>query len=160
MGFTRLTPVAKVKSGTFKIAAVQRGKKSPFKLQLTIPSTDYTRAFGAAERLAVYLGDGPDAGKLMLEPTTEAEGFKPAALRNCFVLVLPETDTTPQIPLTFENPERRINDGKSMVVDLPEWAHIKGRWQEIQKARSIAAQQNGTNPANRQEAMARIGAIK
>ena len=139
MAYKQLIPVVKVKQGVFRIATVRRGKNSDFKLQLTIPSTIYTRAFGTAEFVNVYLGEGTDAGKLHIEATDSAspEAFKPTPLKNCFILLL-QTEHTPQIELEFNDPVIRIRAGESLTIDLPDWAHVPGQWKEIQKARSLA----------------------
>ena len=139
MAFKQLIPTAKVKQGVFRIATVRRGKNSDFKLQLTIPSTIYTRAFGEAEHVNVFLGEGTDAGKLMMQPADggSPEAFKPTPLKNCFILLL-RTEHTPQIELEFNDPAVRIRAGESMTIDLPDWAHVPGQWKEIEKARSIA----------------------
>jgi hypothetical protein len=160
MAFTLITPPAKVKSGTFKISSVCFGKSGAWRLQITIPSIEYTKAFGAGEALDVLKGDGQDTGKLLLRANPDGL-FKPAGLKNCFVLRLPADGTAPEIDLACEDPERRSNGAGQLVIDLPEWAWQPGRWQEIQKARNIAGRQNAAEEKiTRKDALARIGQIK
>lgn len=160
MAFTLITPPAKATSGSFKISTVLFGKNGAWRLQITIPSTEYTKHFGASEKLDVLLGDGPDAGKMLLKANPEGL-FKPTGLKNCFVLRLPTGESVPQIDLSFEDPDRRANGSGELVVDLPAWAWEPGRWQEIQKARGIASRQNAAEEKlTRKDALSRIGQIK
>ncbi|MDO1582408.1 hypothetical protein [Rhizobium oryzicola] len=165
MGFTKLSPPEKAKTGCLKIFTAQwGGRNAQMRIAISIPGALYTIAFGAAEKLDLFLGDGSDLGKLMLKPAEGDGGFKVKMLKNTFIVTLPVTEDIPQISLKYDNPDHRTRAGESLVIDLPEWAFVKGKWREIQKARATASAQNSAqaaaNPTTRKDALARIGNLK
>ncbi|TCN30312.1 hypothetical protein [Sinorhizobium americanum] len=110
MGFSLIVPPAKVKTGSFKIATVAR-QGGAYKLLMSIPSAIYTQHFGAAERLTIQLGDGADAGTMLLQPD-EGGLFKPTFLKHATIIRFPELDWPPQFKMEAADPEfRKANGG-------------------------------------------------
>ena len=160
MGFTRIIPSPRVKPGMFRVSTVQRGRSdaAPWCMQISIPSAEFHLSFGEARTFSILLGDGHDAGKMMIQPDKDG-AFKPTILKSCALFRLPPLDTTPQIKFEGENPERRIKDG-AMIVELPSWAWEPGRWQAIRDAREIARKQDAAEKMTRKDVLQRVGQIK
>lgn len=144
MAFTLLSPAAKVTPGTFAISTVRMGRRddSPWRLQIKIPTSEFTIRFGDASRFDLLLGDGPDAGALLIRVNEEGGAFRPTRLKSVCIFRLPPTDATPQIEFKGEDPKRKMTSEGGLIVLLPEWAWEPGRWQSIRDARAIAQRQN------------------
>jgi hypothetical protein len=139
MAFNLIVPPPKVKTGCFRISTVKlRG--GPHKVQISIPSTMFTLLFKDAEKFDLLLGDGSDKGKLLIKPTTDGH-FKPTFMKHAVLLRLPETEWTPQIDLSYDDPERREVQGGGLVVILPNWLAEEGKWKEIANARAQVARE-------------------
>ncbi|ASY68871.1 hypothetical protein [Sinorhizobium fredii] len=141
MGFSKIIPQAKAKTGVFKIATVRMRETAAFRLQLSMPSALYTLHFGAAARLNIEIGNGTDEGKLLLLPGSEGD-FKPTFMRQTVIIRLPELDWPPQFKMEADDPEYRKADAVGgMLLTLPEWAWNKERQTSILKARQQVARE-------------------
>lgn len=107
---------------------------------LSIPSARYTAAFGAAERLTIRIGNGPDKGKMLL--AADADGaFKPTFLKSTVILRLPELDFAPQFKAEAADPETRKSADGALIVTLPDWAWDPERQKAIVMARQQVARE-------------------
>ncbi|MFC3163085.1 hypothetical protein [Ciceribacter thiooxidans] len=163
MGFTLLSPVARAKTSEFKVSCIGTGGRNGgdknWRIQISIPSTEFHKHFGQAERFDIALGDGADAGILLIR-ATENGAFRPTALKYCFIFRLPPSETTPQMEFKGPNPERRMTTS-GLKVTLPSWAWEPGRWESIRDARDIARRQDAAaEKLTRKDTLQRIGQIK
>lgn len=136
MAFNRIE-IPKKSTAGFKLKMF-RMRGSPWRMMISIPSTRFPRMLGKAEFVEAFLGDGEDAGKLMLKPA-EA-GIKVSALKYCFVIRLPALDQFPEGALECDEPEHEVVEaaggGNALVITLPEWAVNRARAAEILAARA------------------------
>lgn len=162
MGFTLLSPPARVKPGVFKVSCIgiggRGGGEKSWRIQVSVPSVEFHKHFGKAERFDLLIGDGPDAGMMLMRPA-EGGAFCPTALKSCYIFRLPPADETPQMEFRGEDPDRRMTpDG--LKITLPSWAWEPGRWQAIRDAREIARRQDAAEKLTRKDALQRVGQIK
>lgn len=143
MGFSMIVPTPKAKTGAFKISTVSM-RGAPFRLQISIPSALFTLLFKQAERFDLLLGENGDKGKMMIKPT-DAGHFKPTFMKHTVIFRLPETNWTPQIALSFEEPKRREVEGGAIIIELPDWMDEE-RWKSIQRARHQVSRERETAP--------------
>lgn len=136
MAFKKLDLTGKVKTGRFKIQTMQI-KGGPWKVQLSMTHTEFTKHFGEATHFNFYMGEGPDAGKLALKPEdggqVKAQFFKSAVLFR-----LPGFEGVPEAKFESDEPDRRLTDGMLVLV-LPTWWN---NWKDILAARKAAAKHN------------------
>lgn len=138
MGFATIVPPPK-STASFKIAslAVRGGSH---KLQISMPTAIYTQFFGAAERLTIEIGSGPDEGKMLLR--TDPNGlFKPTLLKRCAIIRFPELEWAPDFGIDLSAPEYSKAAGGGMLLNLPDWAWSKERQTAIRKAREQVARE-------------------
>lgn len=142
MAFTTIIPVPKAATGVFKISTVSMRAGAPFKLQISMPSAQYTSHFGAAEKLTIQLGTGVDEGKMQIL-ADGAGAFKPTMMRNTAIIRFGALDFVPQFQMVTEKPEIRRAPGHQggIIIDLPEWVWSKERQDAIAKARAHVARE-------------------
>lgn len=139
MAFTTIIPVPKAQTGVFKISTFAMRKGGEFKLQISMPSAQFTQYFGAGAKLTVQIGSGPDEGKMQII-ADEGGAFKPQMMKRAVILRFGVLDFVPQFAMVSEKPElRRIANGRGIVIDLPEWVWNKDRQTAIAKARAQVA---------------------
>lgn len=141
MAFEIIKAVPKKSKGVFKIMSTAR-QGGAFRLVISMPSAQYTGAFGASERLTIKIGKGVDDGKMLLVADPEG-AFRPTFLKFAVIVRLPELDFAPQFAAETENPEtQKATDG--LVIMLPEWAWNAERQKAISKAREQVARERST----------------
>jgi hypothetical protein len=143
MGFTTIIPVPKAATGIFKISTVCMRKGGDFKLQISMPSAQFTNYFGTAEKLTVQIGTGADQGKMQI--LCDGNGaFKPRLMKHAALIRFGVLDFVPQLQMLTEKPEVRrvtVDAASGIVIDLPEWVWNKDRQEAIAKARGQVARE-------------------
>jgi len=139
MTFSLIVPMAKVKSGKLTISCNNR-QGGAFRLMLSLPHPLWTVNFGQAERCDVQIGQGTDAGKLLVSRPLDSNGsgggghFKPTFFKTNILLRLPAMDWAPDFKMAaIEAEHRQTRDG--LLITLPDWAWNKERQRAIKSAR-------------------------
>lgn len=142
MGFNLIIPAPKAKPGVIRIATIKI-RNGPWRLQLSFPAAQFDLLFKQAEKFDLLLGDGADAGKMLIRPNA-AGHFKPTFMKHTRIFRLPEMDKTPQLQLSHEEPERREMQGGGIVLTLPNWMEEE-RWKAILKAREQVSRERAAD---------------
>lgn len=142
MAFKKLDLSGKVKTGCFKIQTMQI-KDGPWKVQISMTNSEFTRRFGEATNFDFYIGEGVDAGKLALKPETGGQ-VKAMFFKSAVLFRLPAFDGVPQAKFISDEPDRRDSEGMLVLV-LPTWWN---NWKSIIEARK-AAQKHSAVEAGR-----------
>lgn len=136
MAFKKLDLSGKVATGKFRFQTMQN-RGGPWRIQISMPHSEYTKRFGDATRFDFHIGEGSDLGKIALQPSET--GDVGATFFKSAVIFRPRTfDGIPEIKLVTEDPERISKDGM-FIITLPTWWTT---WRDILKARAEARRQD------------------
>lgn len=136
MAFKKLDLSGKVSTARFKIQTM-RIKEGPWRVQISMTHTEFTKRFGDAARFDFYMGDGVDAGKLALKPDPSGQ-VKAQFFKSAVLFRLPAFDGVPEAKFISEEPDRLMSDGMLVLV-LPTWW---SKWKDILSARKAAQKHN------------------
>lgn len=138
MGFTAIEPVNVAAPGVLTIRTVK--SKAGWRLMLSIPSVCMIKAkwFNPPTTLLALIGDGSDAGKLLLKEEDkgqEGKGIKVTVMKHTCLMRLPIQDWMPQLEFEPAAVDPVVYGEKQIVLTLPEWAWNKDRQKAIEIVR-------------------------
>lgn len=110
------------------------GRSKEYKINVIIPSTIYALFFKSATNFTVAMGDGSDAGKMLLKADPEGH-FKAKNMKHTAIITLPPHPSyTPMAEFKSAEVQRREQADGSLLIELPAWATEEG-WKKIRDAR-------------------------
>lgn len=134
MAFSLIVPQHKIKTGKLTVSS-SAAPGGEFRLLLSLPHALWTVNFGQADSCDIQIGEGTDAGKLLISAPDRGGHFKPTFFKTNILIRLPRLDWMPDFKEKPFDPEhRQIKDG--LLITLPEWAWNKDRQKAMRLARA------------------------